>query len=98
MARFVVLSVITVIGAVYRILTIFVPGFRRFVERWEGYRVDKGSSVSKDFSDWLFYSMVLTNCSSLMRNNVQAICGEKEEWDKVQSRSLLARQATRDLS
>jgi len=94
---FVVLSVITFIGAIYRILTIFVPSFRRFVERWEGYRADKGSSASKDFSDWLFYSMVLTNCSSLMRDNVRGICGEKEEWDKVQVHAL-ARQATRDLS
>jgi len=93
---FIVLSVITFFGAVYRILTIFVPAFRRLLERWEAQRDVKGSSVGKDFSDWLFYSMVLTNCSSMMRDNVRGVCG-RPGWDKaVQGRSL-ARQATRDL-
>jgi len=93
---FMVLSVITFVGAVYRILTIFVPHFRRVLERWEGQRDGKGLSVSKDFSDWLFYSMVLTNCSSLMRDSVRGICGRKG-WDRAVKGRSLARQATRDL-
>jgi len=98
---FVLLLVITIGGAFYRLCTILVPNVRDLVEKLgrEDSRDQKHPvcTLWRGFSDWLFYSMVLTNCNSLMRDEVRVLCKDKN-WGRTLIGRSLAKQATRDCS